>query len=97
MPAVGPRQIRGKLSSRDLPAEVLQPGQSARVGVRYIVETDGRVTNCRVTEPSGFAVADQTACRLIEQRFIYRPARDERGQPVRSTIVEWHTWFSREE
>ena len=55
------------------------------------------MTNCRVTEPSGFALADQTACRLIEQRFVYRPARDERGQPVASTVVEWHTWFSREE
>ena len=97
MPVIGPRQIRGKLTYRDLPPGVLQPGQQARVGVQYNVNIDGRVSGCRVDEPSGVRVADAMTCRLIEQRFVYRPARDRSGRPVRSIIVETHTWFSREQ
>jgi periplasmic protein TonB len=94
---VGPRQIRGKLTYRDLPPDLLQPGQQARVGVRYTVNPDGRVSSCTVDEPSGLRVADALTCRLIEQRFVYRPARNRDGRPVRSIIVETHTWFSRNE
>jgi protein TonB len=45
---------------------------------------------------SGLPELDQIACRLIEQRFRYKPARDRAGRPVRSTIVETHSWFIRE-
>lgn len=95
--ATGPRQIRGKLSYRDLPQGVLEPGGEARVGVRYWVDTDGRVRGCRVDEPSGYPGIDAMTCRMIEQRFVYRPARNRAGRPVRVPVVEWHTWFSKEE
>lgn len=97
VPAVGPRQIRGKLSFRDLPEGMLAPGSEARVGVRYTVNVDGRVSNCRADEPSGIAALDALACRLIEERFRFRPARNREGRPVRATIVEAHSWFIREE
>lgn len=95
--AFGPRQVRGKLSYRDLPQDTLSPGTEARVGVRYWVETDGRVRGCRVDEPSAYPAIDAMTCRMIEQRFVYRPARNRAGRPVRAPVVEWHTWFSREE
>ena len=97
MPEIGPRQIRGKLSWRDLPVDVLGPGQQARVGVHYTVEVDGRVSGCVADRPSGYPQADALACQLIEQRFVFRPARDSAGRPVRSVILETHTWFSRAE
>ncbi len=97
VPVVGPRQIRGKLSFRDLPGGLLQPGQQARVGVRYTVDVDGRVTGCITDQPSDLPLANAMTCRLIEQRFFFRPARDRAGRAVRSVIVETHTWFSREE
>lgn len=95
--AIGPRQTGGKLSFRDLPEGLIPPGGEARVGVRYAVEVDGRVHGCRVDEPSGIPELDALACRLIEQRFRFRPARDRAGRPVRATIVEAHSWFVREE
>ncbi|WP_264446014.1 energy transducer TonB [Novosphingobium sp. JCM 18896] len=97
VPAVGPRQIRGKLSFNDLPDGLLAPGSEASVGVRYVVEVDGHVSNCRATESSGYPQIDWTACRLIEQRFRYKPARDREGNPVRSAVVETHSWYIREE
>jgi protein TonB len=94
---VGPRQIKGKLSFKDLPEGLLAPGSEARVGVRYVVETDGTVSDCRADEPSGVPQLDRLACRLIEERFRFRPGRDRTGRPVRTTIVEAHSWFIREE
>lgn len=95
--AVEPRQIRGKLSFKDLPEGLLAPGHEARVGVRYIVEVDGSVRDCVADEPSGIPVLDSLACRLIEQRFRFRPARDRNGHPVRATIVEAHHWIREDE
>lgn len=95
--ATGPRQIRGKLSFKDLPEGLLAPGSEARVGVRYVVDVDGSVSHCLADEPSGVPQLDALACRLIEQRFRFRPARDRAGHPVRATVVEAHHWFMREE
>ncbi len=91
----GPRQIRGKFSIRDFPDGLIGPGEQSSVGVRYAVETDGRASNCRIDRSSGFAEVDAMACRLIVQRFRFRPARDAAGRPVRSTVIETHTWYNR--
>jgi protein TonB len=95
--AVGPHQIKGKLSFKDLPEGMLKPGGGASVGVRYAVNVDGTVSDCFADEPSGLPQLDALACRLIEQRFRYRPARDRAGRPVRSIVAESHSWFMREE
>lgn len=93
----GPRQIKGRLSYDDLPQGLLQPGQEAGAQVRYTVMPDGTVSGCRVDRSSGFPAIDATACRLIEQRFRFRPARDRAGNAVAATIVEEHVWVARQE
>lgn len=87
-----PRQIKGKLSFSDMPEGTVRPGSEAAVGVRYRVNVDGRVSDCRIDQTSGFPSLDATACRLIEERFRFRPARDRAGRPVSSVIVETHGW-----
>jgi protein TonB len=91
-PDTRPRQIKGKLSQRDLPDGLLAPGAEASVGVRYVVLTDGTVGDCVVTKSSGIPALDPVPCRLIQQRFRFRPARDGWGRPVNAQIVETHTW-----
>lgn len=92
---VGPRQVRGRLSMDDLPEYRLAPGEEAEVEVTYQVRVDGRVSDCRVARGSGQADIDALACRLIERRFVFRPARNRNGDPVVSWIRETHTWFVR--
>jgi protein TonB len=87
-----PRQIKGHLSFSDLPADLRAAGISGTVGVRYHVETDGHVTGCVASQSSGHAELDSLTCHLIEQRFRFAPSRDGQGNPVRSIIVETHSW-----
>lgn len=93
--ATEPVQIRGRLSVDDFPFGLIGPGERASVRLSYLVETDGRVSTCRILRSSGFVEVDAMACRLIEQRFRYRPARNAAGEPVRAGVEETHTWFRR--
>ena len=92
-PVIGPRQIHGKLAYDDLPQGLVPPGAQAGVGVRYTVGVDGSVSDCRIDRTSGYAALDQAACRLIEARFRFRPARDAQRRPVPSTVAEDHVWI----
>jgi protein TonB len=87
-----PRQIRGRLKYSDLPADLVDGGKSFALAVRYDVETDGSVGACAVTASSGSAELDALACRLIRERFRFRPSHDADGRPLVSTIEENHSW-----
>jgi periplasmic protein TonB len=90
---IPPRQTKGHLSFSDLPADLRSGFSGGTVGVRYSVETDGHVGDCRVTRSSGKRELDQLTCQLIQQRFRFKPSRDgDNGEPVRSWIVENHSW-----
>ncbi len=88
----GPRWRSGRLKDSDYPADAGRAGVSGTVSVRYLVGTDGRVTECDVTRSSGSAALDDTTCGLIRKRFRFSPARDGSGRPVPAWIVENHTW-----
>lgn len=88
-----PRWRRGQLRDSDYPSALTQAGIGGTVGVRYVVETNGRVGRCDVTDSSGSAQLDALTCRLIQQRFRFDPSRDAEGRPVASTIVENHEWI----
>ena len=89
---IGPEFLRGRLSTGDLPESVFVTGFSGTVGVRYMVAVNGRVPTCEITRSSGNAAVDATTCRLIRERFRFRPSLDGRGRPVQSWIVENHSW-----
>ncbi|MFA9201554.1 MAG: energy transducer TonB [Cypionkella sp.] len=92
-----PRQIGGRISYRDLPEDTLALGEEAAVTVTYTIERDGRASGCRVERPSGYPTIDHLTCRLIEQRFRFRPAVDRRGEAIRMPTRQNHYWYAREE
>jgi protein TonB len=94
---VPPRRVGGRIRDSDYPLAAGEEGVGGTVGVRFVVEVDGRVPSCEVTRSSGSRLLDDTTCRLIVQRFRYRPAQDARGRPFRSVIVQNETWVVREE
>jgi protein TonB len=94
---VPPRRIGGRLRDSDYPLEAGEQGVGGTVGVRFVVDIRGRVPSCRVTRSSGSPLLDETTCRLIMQRYRYRPAQDAQGRPFTSVIVQNESWIVREE
>lgn len=91
--AIRAQQTRGRLSPRDVPDGLIPPGGSASVSVHFTITPAGRAVDCRVTRSSGDPDVDAVPCRLIEDRYRFRPARDRSGQLVEDQIDETHTWF----
>ena len=94
MAVTPPRQVAGRLSIDDMPEDLRESGFRGRVWVLYRVEADGRVSQCRVARSSGNRALDGATCRLIQQRFRFRPSRDDRGRPTWSYVEEFHEFES---
>lgn len=87
------QRVSGSLLDSDYPRQALRMGIEGSVRVRFTVTEDGRVTRCTILETSGFALLDQTTCRLAERRFRYRPALDASGRPVPQDEVRTYDWW----
>ncbi len=77
MAAAERRRAGFAVASRDsdYPAAAKEALISGTVAVRYVVAVSGRVTECSVTGSSGNAELDQTTCRLIKERFRFKPSK----------------------
>ncbi len=80
------------VDARDYPRSGSRARSGTSVTVYFTVGVDGVPRNCRVAKPSGDAEADRITCRLIGQRFRYRPALDRNGNPVPDT-TGWRQSF----
>jgi protein TonB len=87
-----PRQIGGSIQGAALPRGLDETGFEGTVSVRYIVEPNGRATDCQVTRSSGNRAIDIATCRQIERRFRFRPSLDGQGRPVPSVMTQNHEW-----
>ena len=88
-------QTSGAIFPRDYPRMLRGRGIGGEVGVLFTVATDGRVSRCAVTRSSGEAELDALTCRLIEMRFVYRPATDRSGRPIAAEVEGEHVWTAR--
>jgi len=87
-------KIAGDIEPSDYPRSLGSAGIGGRVSVTFTVETNGRVTNCRVTHSSGVPELDALTCRLMVQRFRFRPSTDRYGRPIRDEVDWDHDWIA---
>ena len=87
-------QIAGEITSSDYPRDLRERGVGGRVGMVFTVGTDGRVTSCTVTRSSGVPELDALTCRLIRERFRYRPSTDRYGRPIADEVEGEHDWVA---
>ena len=82
-------------NARDYPTP--PGGRQVRRGHDVVIEltvgTAGRVTACRVTDPSPDPEADAITCRLATERFVFRPRLDAAGTPVVGRYRWRQRWF----
>lgn len=87
----GARQIRGRFRNSDFPPSAKGAGR-LRIGVRYAVDPSGNVDQCEIIQPSGYPEVDAMTCRVIVERYRFRPARDGEGIPVTEVLEEDYSW-----
>ena len=90
-----PVQIAGEIRPSDYPRDLRERGIGGRVGMVFTVGANGRVTSCRITRSSGIPELDALTCRLIQQRFRYRPSTDRYGRPIPDEVEGEHDWIAR--
>ena len=86
-------QIAGEITPRDYPRNLRERGIGGVVGISFRVEPSGLVSRCIVTQSSGVPELDALTCRLIVQRFRYRPSTDRYGRPIADTVDGEHEWI----
>ena len=74
--------ISGEILPSDYPPNLGKAGIGGRVTVAFTVQVNGRATGCHVTRSSHVPELDALTCRLIEQRFRFRPSTDRYGRPI---------------
>jgi protein TonB len=87
-------QIAGAIGPSDYPRDLRERGIGGRVGILFTVGTNGRVTSCKVTRSSGVPELDTLTCRLIQERFLYRPSTDRYGRPISDEVEGEHDWVA---
>jgi protein TonB len=83
----------GTIRDSDYPREASRARVGGEVEVRFTIEATGRVTGCRVSRSSGDASIDATTCRLIEERFRFKPATNAAGEAIRSPYGWRQSWW----
>ena len=85
------RQTGGRFRNSDFPEMARWVGR-LKIGVRYAIGPSGRVDKCEIIERSGYAEVDAMTCRVIEERYRFRPARDPEGYAVTEVREEDYRW-----
>lgn len=56
------------------------------------IGADGKVSDCRIVDSSGFPGLDKRTCELMRARAAFRPAKDGNGRAVPSFYINRVSW-----
>lgn len=85
------RQVSGGITANDYPVTAIMTRVSGTSVARIVINEVGRVSGCQAAG-SGSDILDETACKLIVERFRFLPARDEKGLAVAETRTQRVSW-----
>jgi protein TonB len=74
--------VRLLFSADDYPSEAVKNHWQGTVQLDLTIGTDGRVTGCSTVQSSGYQLLDDTTCKILEKRAVFKPARNSAGDPV---------------
>lgn len=75
----------------DYPVTALRANEAGRTHFRLTFDNTGKVTDCEITQSSGYADLDSTTCRVLSARASFVPGT-RGGKPVGSTYTSSVNW-----
>ena len=101
-PAPPPPAVSRRLEARGAPGEWVTPEDYPSADLRaenqgttsfeLAVDPDGKATDCRVTNSSGFSSLDAKVCQMLLRRARFKPQLDGNGQPMPATYRNRVRW-----
>lgn len=101
-PAPPPPAVSRKLEARGTPGEWVTPEDYPSADLRaenqgttsfeLAVGPDGKATDCKVTNSSGFPSLDSKACQMLLRRARFKPQLGGDGQPMAATYRNRVRW-----
>lgn len=82
----------GAIVADDYPTPALRRGAQGDTMVLYQISPSGSVGPCMVLLNRGDTEFVDAACRAVRRRYLYNPARDERGRPAADAnlaVIHW--------
>lgn len=71
--------VAGWVTTSDYPTADIRAGHTGTVRFRLAIDADGRVSDCTVTQSSGFPGLDAATCRNVSKRARFDAASDATG------------------
>jgi len=75
----------------DYPRKAVKAGEVGYVVVRYVIGTNGKVSDCAIRHSSNSAALDEKSCAIIK-RWRYLPALDAAGTKIPDTREQHFGW-----
>ena len=82
----------GWVTTDDYPTADIRAGHTGTVRFRVGINASGRVTDCTVTQSSGYAGLDAATCRNVTRRARFDAASDAMGEKVAGTYDGTIRW-----
>ena len=82
----------GLFDSNDYPGIALYKNQEGTVEVSLLIDEEGKVAECAVTETSKVAALDAQVCFVLSKRAKFKPAIGADGKPTRDSFSERISW-----
>jgi TonB family protein len=82
----------GEFIADHYPIRALKAREQGKVGFRLVVEPDGSLGSCDVTESSGSNALDTETCELILRHARMSPVRNAEGRAIRAVQNGYINW-----
>lgn len=79
--------VRTIFSSDDYPQDAFDRSLQGASRFTLMIDDQGRVMDCVVSETSGVAILDAMGCQVLRERARFTPARDASGKAVADLFV----------
>jgi TonB family protein len=89
-PAMG--NLLGLFSSDDYPGIAVLQEQMGDVALVMLIDEQGKVADCTVTQTSGVASLDAQSCAIVKERGRFNPAIGQDGKPAKSSWMQRIRW-----
>lgn len=91
--AASPRGNPGDwVTNNDYRTSWINRGYEGVASFTLNVDASGRVSNCTITNSTGYTALDDATCRLLERRGRFNPAKDGEGKTVAGTYRSSVRW-----